>query len=185
MTYNLTFKTFQMAKKILQRQLDRKTKADVIVRMASNSVSIAKTVNDHAEKQRKEAQDKYWKSNSAFHEVLQKAVGLGYSFEEAKDQLGGAKLNLRLAKDRLLVAQAAKAAADKVTAIVAMESAALPKDPNAFNGCDQGAYPTMMGTVPIKQKDLWGFKLQSNQVILFGDCTIKPEGLEVGDVISY
>ena len=149
LTFNLTFQTYQMAKKIIQKQLDRKTMSDVVVQMASNQASLARTVNDNALKKLNEAQDKYRKSNSVFNSVLKEAVGLGYSFEAARDQLGVAKFSLRQAKDKLLVAQAAKKEADKATAIIAMTSAALPKDPSAFKGCDQGAYPTMVGTIQI------------------------------------
>lgn len=100
--------------------------SDVVVRMASNQVSIAQTVNDNAGKILQEAQDKYRKSTAAFNLILREAVRIGYSFEEARDRLGEAKFNLRQVKNRLLVAQAAKAEADRVTAFVSMESATLP-----------------------------------------------------------
>ena len=41
--------------------------SDVVVRMASNQVSIAQTVNDNAGKILQEAQDKYRKSTAAFN----------------------------------------------------------------------------------------------------------------------
>ena len=67
--------------------------------------------------------------------------------------MGVAKFNLQQANNRLFVAQAIKEQADKATAIVAMSSAVLPKDPKArstFKGCEPTNYPSMMGSDQIE-----------------------------------
>ena len=53
--YNMTYATYHQAKTILQENLDRKTKANMIVDLASNDVNMADTVNDNAMKDMRES----------------------------------------------------------------------------------------------------------------------------------
>ena len=47
-TYNQTFKTYHSAKQVLQKQLDKKVKVDIIVDLMKNEVAIANSLNDNA-----------------------------------------------------------------------------------------------------------------------------------------
>jgi hypothetical protein len=93
------------------------------------------------------------------------------------DDLGVAKFNLQQALNRLYVAQAVKEQADKATAIVRAQSSVLP-DSNStssyiFNGCQQLAYPTAMGTARIESSNTIGYRLVTGSTLLFGSCTMK------------
>ena len=114
---------------------------------------MATSVNDHAQAALTKAHDSYKKMSSAFNNILQSAMGVGHEFYDAKEKLGVAKFNLQQFNNRLMVAQAVKKEADKATAIVTASSVVLPKDPKArstFKGCNQAAYPSMMGTGQIE-----------------------------------
>jgi hypothetical protein len=61
--------------------------------------------------------------------------------------------------------------------LVSMQSAALPSgasgvDSTLFGGCEQGAYPSVGGSVVVQQVEVYGYALASGSTMLFGGCTV-------------
>jgi len=110
-------------------------------------------------------------------------------FNNAKIALGTAKFSLTQALNNLFVAQAAKEAADKATAIAFAQGTSsldILKDKSTyvFNGCLNQVYPTISGTVSVINLIQGGAQLSSGHVLTWGDCTTK-DNINIGDVIYY
>lgn len=107
---------------------------------------------------------------------------------DAGNKLGVAKFNLVQANNNLIIAQAKKEQADKATAIIKTQSAALPEPGSTstyiFGGCNQLAYPSISGSASIVKSNSLGFTLTSGHTLLFGDCTQRDPCI-AGDVINY
>jgi hypothetical protein len=93
--------------------------------------------------------------------------------------LGTAKFNLQQALNSLFVAQAAKAAADKaIAAAYAQGVASLDlmngQSTYVFEGCSEQVYPVITGTVPVSALLTSGARLNSGQILAWGECTHKP-----------
>lgn len=112
------------------------------------------SINSNAQAALIMSQDTYQKAFSAFNNSLIAASNIASQLKDADYALGVAKFNLQQATNTLFVAQAAKEQADKLTAIITTQSSTLPQsdssEANHFEGCDQGAYPTMMGSTWVK-----------------------------------
>lgn len=89
----------------------------------------------------------------------------------------------------LFVAQAAKAEADKATAIVSMQTtqdknvSSLASD--MFSGCDQGVYPSISGTASIQQRNTYSFKLSSGNILVYGNCSNVNTNLVIGELVTF
>lgn len=77
--------------------------------------------------------------------------------------------------NRLYVAQAAKAEADKATAILSFQAVQNINlntvNINVFNGCEQGAYPTISGSAYISEINAYSVKLTTGNILVFGACS--------------
>lgn len=110
-------------------------------------------------------------------------------FTDAKVSLGTAKFNLNQALNNLYVAQAAKEAADKATAIAYAQGVAstdILKDKSTyiFSGCLNQVYPAISGTVSVISLISSGCLLSSGHILTWGDCTTK-DNVNIGDIIYY
>ena len=188
--YNLAFRTYKSAKKILAASLDKKTQADLVVNAARNALNLAIQVNDEAQSSHKVAVDVYRKMYSALDNANFLVSKLRAKLQDAMDRLGVAKFNLQQANNNLFVAQARKEQADKATAIVKTQSSTLP-DPDSsstyiFGGCDQHNYPTIVGADIVGAHNKYGFKLRSGYTLLHGACTSTQKVVVAdGDVVEY
>ena len=104
--------------------------------------------------------------------------------------LGTAKFNLQQALSNLYVAQAAKAAADKaIAAAYAQGVASLDlmngQSTYVFEGCSEQVYPVITGTVPVSALLTSGARLNSGQILTWGECTHKPAIILEGDVVAF
>ena len=188
--YNLAFKTYKNAKKILAKALDKKQQSDLVVNAARNALNLAVQVNDEAHAELTVAHDVYKKSYSALDNANLLVSQLRAKLQRSMDSLGVAKFNLQQANNNLFVAQARKAQADKATAIVRSQSTTLP-DPNAsstyiFGGCEQHGYPTITGADIVGAHNKYGYKLKSGYTLLHGSCTSASKVVVAdGDLINY
>ncbi len=102
--------------------------------------------------------------------------------------LGQAKFNLTQAMNKLLVAQAVKAQADKALAIVSSQLNKLQSSTTnstfVFEGCQKGAYPSFSGSLVVSELVPNGFKLASGHTLLYGNCT-KIVQVKKGDLINF
>jgi len=109
--------------------------------------------------------------------------------KEAANYLEVSKFNLMQAMNHLFVAQAAKAEADKATAIVSMQTihiknvSAVASD--VFRGCEQGVYPMISGTAAIVQSNSYSLKLSSGNIIVFGNCSVIDKNLVMGELVTF
>ena len=109
---------------------------------------------------------------------------------QAKTDLGIANFNLNQALNTLYVAQAAKAASDKATAIAYAQGAASidilkGESTYVFSGCNQQVYPSISGTVAVSTLVASGAKLNSGHILTWGDCTEKTVTIAPSDVITF
>ena len=109
---------------------------------------------------------------------------------QGKTELGIANFNLNQALNNLYVAQAAKAASDKATAIAYAQGAASidilkGESTYIFSGCNQQVYPTISGTVAVSTLIVSGAKLNSGHILTWGDCTDKTVTIAPSDVINF
>lgn len=91
------------------------------------------------------------------------------------------------AENKLFVAQAAKAAADKSLAIIIAQGNAELATSNStyiFKGCNTYAYPSMSGTARIQGVVPNGFKTSGGHTLIWGECT-KKSTANIGDLIYY
>lgn len=189
--YNLAFKLVQYAKKALvaaQQALDIDNQA---VTDAHNAVGLATQANDDAQTGFNVADAEY---KAAIHNVKDsnaEAVHLSDQTLAAKSDLGVAQFNLQQALNQLYVAQAAKEAADKATAIAQAQgvtSLSIQTTGSStfiFAGCTAGAYPTVSGTARVVSKASMGsYMISSGHTLVSGDCTVKAP-FSVGDTITY
>jgi len=188
--YNLAFKTYRDAKKILSAAIDKKTQANLVVNAARNALNLAIQVNDEAQSDLTVAHDVYKKAYSALDNANLLVSRLRADLQDSMDRLGVAKFNLQQANNNLFVAQARKEQADKATAIVKAQSSTLP-DPNSsstyiFGGCEQHGYPTITGADIVGKYNKYGFQLRSGYTLLHGSCTAGEKiAVHDGDVINY
>jgi len=188
--YNLAFKTYKSAKKILAGALDKKVQANLVVNAARNALNLAVQVNDEAQSEHKVATDVYRKMYSALDNANFLVSKLRAKLQDSLDRLGVAKFNLQQANNNLFVAQARKEQADKATAIVKTESSTLPDEDSTstyiFGGCDQHNYPTITGADIVGAHNKYGFKLRSGYTLLHGSCTTGGKvAVADGDIIDY
>ncbi len=109
---------------------------------------------------------------------------------QAKTDLGIANFNLNQALNTLYVAQAAKAASDKATAIAFAQGAASidilkGESTYVFQGCNQQVYPSISGTVAVSTLIASGAKLNSGHILTWGDCTDKAVTVGANDVVTF
>jgi hypothetical protein len=88
-----------------------------------------------------------------------------------------------LAFNQYYVAAAAKAQADKASAIVS--SQIPPNTQNStFYGCVQGAYPSSFGSGRVAAVFPSGYQMESGQQLLYGNCTLL-DACAVGDLLYF
>jgi len=188
--YNLAFKTYKDAKKILAAAIDKKTQANMVVNAARNALNLAIQVNDKAQSDLTVSHDNYKKAYSALDNANLLVSRLRADLQDSMDRLGVAKFNLQQANNNLFVAQAAKAAADKAVSLayaqgVASLDALEGESTYVFNGCVEQAYPVITGTVAVSTLISSGAMLNSGQVLTWGDCTDKTDMVQEGDVVTF
>lgn len=185
--FNLTFNAFTKAKNALQAAQDLKSRANGIVANAQNAVNLVNQANDNAQADLTTAQNAYVRDHSALNNANNLVSNIKGKLNDAQTQLGVSKFNLQQALNNLLVAQAAKAEADKATAVVLAQSSTLPSGNSTylFAGCVQQAYPTICGTAQVTKANSFGYSLSTGENLLFGSCTTKSEAFKVGDYINY
>lgn len=184
---NLTFIAFSNAKTALQSAQDLKSRSDGIVANAKNAVQLANQANDDAQADLTIAQNVYINDQSALNNANNLVSNVQGKLNDAQTQLGISKFNLQQAQNSLLVAQAAKAEADKATALVSTQSSTLPTGNSTyiFAGCVQQANPTVCGTAQVTKANSFGYSLSTGENLLFGSCTAKSGEFKVGDYIEY
>lgn len=140
---------------------------------AHNAKDIANMENDIANSDYRNKEDASYKAMNNLKQTNQDVTDTRDDLNEAAIILGAAKFNLTLAMNQLLVAQAAKAQADKNIAILSTQSAA-PLEPAStyiFGGCDRGIYPSFSGTMAVKEIISNGAVLASGHRLVYGNCS--------------
>jgi len=187
--YNIAWTNVQNAKAELDDANNKLQDANAKVTNAKNQVELATQANDDAQTGLNIADAALAAAQHTLEEANHAVGDLRGQFNTAKTALGAAKFNLTQALNNLYVAQAAKEAADKATAIAYAQGASsldILKDKSTyiFNGCLSQVYPAISGTVSVVNLIQGGAQLSSGHVLTWGDCTTK-DNINIGDVIYY
>ena len=130
---------------------------------------MANVVNDNAQSDLSAASEIYKQQIDNFNQTLQLASQLLGKLKAAEEQLGVAKFKEQQAASQLYVAQSMKEQADKATAIITMQETALNSSAEArFEGCDQQAYPSVVGSGLVRDRGQREFVLESGKRVLSG-----------------
>ena len=76
--------------------------------------------------------------------------------------------------NQLLVAQAAKAEADKAMALITVQLSSKSINNSTtyiFGGCEKGAYPSFSGSLSVTELIPNGMVMASGHTLLYGKCT--------------
>lgn len=176
------------AKNALAKAVDAQQRAQLLVQTATNNLTLAKQAYAIATEELKEAivalANAEAKRQAALA-VLQNATSVN---QQATTILGSAEWDLNQAIAALNVAQAAKEAADRTSAMVLANGTPLKTtivSAVAFSGCKVNDLPKYGGSARVIQvvgndRAL----LSTGNTILFGDCTVGRTLIAVGKTIT-
>jgi hypothetical protein len=187
--YNIAWSNVQLAKVALDDANNELQLANAKVTNAQNSVGLATQANDDSQTALNIADAALTAAQHNLEDANKAVVSVRAEANTAKAALGVAKFDLTQALNNLYVAQAAKEAADKATAIAlaqGVSSLDILKGTSTyiFNGCLNEVYPAISGTVSVISLIPSGCLLSSGHVLTWGDCTTK-DTVNIGDVIYY
>ncbi len=167
------FTAIGTAKKVLQNYQNNLTDFLFNSSNAHNAKDIANLENDIANSEYNNKEDTSYKAMNNLKKANQDVIDIRDELNNAAASLGAAKFNLTQAMNELIVAQAAKAQADKNMAILSTHSAA-PLEPFStyiFGGCDRGIYPSFSGSMAVKEVVINGAVLASGHRLVYGNCS--------------
>ena len=187
--YNIAWNNVQNAKAELDDANNKLQEANAKVTNTQNQVDLATQANDDAHTALNVADAALTAAQHTLEDANKAVSDLRGEANSAKSALGSAKFNLNQALSNLYVAQAAKEAADKATAIAYAQGFSSTDILNGestyvFNGCLNQVYPAISGTVSVVKLIPSGCQLSSGHVLTWGDCTTK-DNVNIGDLIYY
>lgn len=192
--YNIAFGNVQGAKTNLSLALNKGEGAAKLVVDAKNAVELANQANDAAQTGFNNADAAVADTTHKLKDANDAAAHLLELVNAAKTELGTAKFNLQQALNQLYVAQSAKEAADKATALAeAQGGLALTQQTTGnstfilpFAGCSASTYPSITGTDTVASINVKTgvATLGSGKTLQTGACTTGDK-IKVGIKVYY
>jgi len=173
--YNRANEDLNDAKNKLNAATEAQQKAQDEVTKATNDLSLAQQGYDQADKQLKEATITLANAEAARQAALKVLQDATSANQKATTDLGAAEWNLNQAVAALNVANSAKDAADRTSALViangAPQATTTVDNTASFDKCLSTDLPRYSGSVKVSK--VYGDRaiLVTGNTILFGDCT--------------
>lgn len=186
--YNRANEDLNDAKRKLNEAQEAQQRAQDDLTKATNDLSLAKQAYEQADHQLKEATIQLAAAEAARQAALKVLQDASAANQKATSNLGAAEWNLNQAVAALNVANAAKDAADRTSALVIANGSpqtAVKVDATAvFGNCASHDLPRYSGSVKVVE--VYGDRavLATGNTILFGACTVGRTVIIKGSTIS-
>ena len=186
--YNRANEDLNEAKNKLARAIDGQQRATDDLAKAKNDLSLAQQAYDQADHQLKEATIQLASAEAARQAALRVLQDATAANQKATTNLGAAQWNLNQAIAALNVANAAKDAADRTSALViangAPQSSVKVDSSASFSNCKSTDLPRYSGSVKVTEVYTDRAILATGNTILFGSCTKGAEVILKGVTIN-